>query len=190
VVLKVILVIIGVIFSIFLLAFLYGVFFVKSEPKSASKKNLNLLKRKLEQIKWSENSTFESDIDRGIEMSFNWFKKKNPIIQKGREGYDMYLWENFIAYCYCVVNADGGGVYSDAQDFLKHNPDIFDFELNELMKNGVDECISWGEKYFIEHVESLLNKYDEDEANEQVELDMKNISSSIKPEIFKLLLNN
>ena len=120
-----------------------------------------------------------TDIDRGIEASLESFLGQNPIIEEKSDKKTLIIWETFIAYCYCIVNQDN---YGDPDGFLEHYPHPLFFygELTPLMKCGMEECIGWGEKYYTQHVEDLMDDDDENDAYEQVDENMKNVIQTIE----------
>lgn len=130
-----------------------------------------------------------TDIDRGIETVFNNFKKV-PYIQKSSDEDTLILWKSFIAYSYCYVNLDGGGNYENADDFLEQNPKFLKDNATQMIKRAIDECLSVGEKYYVEHIEDVLEDFDDsEEAYEEIEDTMRKYIQSVDINKFNMLFD-
>ena len=131
----------------------------------------------------------KTDIDRGIETVFNNFKKV-PYIQKSSDEDTLTLWKIFIAYSYCYVNLDGGGNYADADEFLEQNPKFLNDDATQMIKRAIDECLSVGEKYYVEHIEDDLENFDDSEqAYEEIEDTMRKYIQSVDINKFNILFD-
>ena len=131
----------------------------------------------------SENNLFdtdelEDDILRGVEMSFHWFKKENPQVEKESSDKTLELWFNFIKYCYC-----------NEPETYELN-EIFPFKPTELMIKAHEQTITWFRDYYVDHenVASSLVEDDEDPAEVVVDK-LHKISSEINTGDFVNLLD-
>ena len=94
-----------------------------------------------------------SDIQSGIEMTFDWFKRKNPIVEMVCDEETMDEWYYFIQWCY-VQNCEDG-----ASDKIKNNSEIFNFEISDLMKIAMVESDGWWCKYSVDHQQHYKDSY-------------------------------
>ena len=94
-----------------------------------------------------------SDIQSGIEMTFDWFKRKNPIVEMVCDEETMDEWYYFIQWCY-VQNCEDG-----ASDKIKNNSEIFNFEISDLMKSAMLESVGWWCKYSVDHQQHYKDSY-------------------------------
>ena len=78
-----------------------------------------------------------SDIQSGIEMAFDWFKKNNPTIEIVCDEETMDEWYYFIQWCYAQNCEDG------ASNKIKNKSEIFNFEISDLMKIAMVESDGW-----------------------------------------------
>jgi hypothetical protein len=94
-----------------------------------------------------------SDIESGIEMTFNWFKKNNPTIETVCDEETMDEWYYFVQWCY-AQNCEDGASYK-----IKNNPEIFNFEISDLMKIAMAESDGWWCKYSVDHQQDYKDNY-------------------------------
>ena len=80
-------------------------------------------------------------IQDGIDMAFNWFKRRNPTLELICDEEVMNDWRNFIQWCF-AHNAAG-----EAERIIVMSPEVFDFEISKLMQEAIDESDGWFEKY-------------------------------------------
>jgi hypothetical protein len=119
----------------------------------------------------------KDDILRGVEMSFDWFKKENPQVEKESSDKTLELWFKFIKYCYC-----------NEPETYELN-EIFPFKPTELMIKAHKQTITWFREYYVDH-ENVASRLVEDEEPAEVVVDkLEEISSEINTGDFFNLLN-
>ena len=105
-------------------------------------------------------NSIETDIYRGIDMAFHWFKKNNPTLDVICDEETLEKWYDFITWCYAQ---DGEGYAFDNVETLKNekNPD-FDFILTSLMEEAMTETDAWWCKYNTDHQQVAEDEFKED----------------------------
>jgi len=94
-----------------------------------------------------------SDIQSGIEMAFDWFKKNNPTIEIVCDEETMDEWYYFIQWCYAQNCEDG------ASNKIKNKSEIFNFEISDLMKIAMVESDGWWCEYSLDHQQDYKDNY-------------------------------